>query len=157
LSFSVTISRRIEAPLSFAYTWCTDFREDDTAISGQKRRITIHEKTRNRFIMSVRSESRGRIVTAARIVSLKPPNAWHLDWIGDEHDESGDYNLRRLSGGATRLTMTFKVRNKAATASTKAAFATEVNSMWDKYVAALESDYRRSTAELESSNQQSQS
>jgi len=144
LGFTVRISRRIKAPLSFVYAWCTDFREDDPQISGLKRRIVILEKTRRRYIMSVRSKSHGRIVTAARIVSLKPPNSWHLDWIGDEHRETGDYRLTRLSGSATRLSMTFKVRNENPGASNEAAFVKEVNAlMWDKYAAALESDYRK--------------
>ncbi len=146
LSFTVRVSRKIMAPLSFAYAWCTDFREDDPQISGQRRRIAILERAPNRLIMSARSERNGRIVTAARIVSLKPPNAWHLDWIGDEHNETGDYKLTRLSESTTRLNMTFKVHNKAPTASTKAAFVKEVNAVWDKYVPALESDYRNQAA-----------
>jgi hypothetical protein len=139
LSFTVRVSRRIMAPLSFAYAWCADFREDDPQISGERRRIAILERGPNRLIMSARSERNGRIVTAARIVSLKSPSAWHLDWIGDEHNETGDYKL-------TRLNMTFKAHNKAPTASTKAAFVKEVNAVWDKYVPALESDYRNQAA-----------
>lgn len=146
LSFTVKVSRKIMAPLSFAYAWCTDFREDDPQISGQKRRILMLEKTKGRFIMSATSKSHGRTVTAARIVSLNPPNSWHLDWIGDEHDETGDYRLTRLSGSATRLRMTFKVRNKTPRTSGKAAFVKEINAMWDKYVQALEGDYRNQAA-----------
>ena len=85
-------------------------------------------------------------MTAARIVSLKPPNAWHLDWIGDEHNETGDYKLTRLSESTTCLNMTFNVHNNAPTASTKGAFVKEVSAVWDKYVPALESDYRNQAA-----------
>lgn len=143
LSFSVTVSRIIRAPLAFAYAWCTDFREDDSQISGQQRRVAILERTPSRFIMSTKSESHGRTVTAARIVTLKPPNAWHLDWIGDEHDETADYKLAQVDTGTTRLNMAFKVHHKTSTAQTKRMFVDEVNSVWDKYVAALENDYQK--------------
>jgi hypothetical protein len=96
LSLQVSVSRKINAPLSFVYAWWTDFSEGDPKITGQKRRLIILERRANRIIMSVRYTSHGRILTAARIVTLKPPNAWHLDWIGDEDEETGDYQLRRL-------------------------------------------------------------
>ena len=66
--------------------------------------------------------------------------------IGDEHNETGDYKLTHLGESTTRLNMTFKAHNKAPTASTKAAFVKEVNAAWDKYVPALESDYRNQDA-----------
>ena len=90
--------------------WWTDFREDDVKITGQKRRVTILERTSNRIIMSVRYRSRGKIQNAARIVTLKPPDAWHLDWIGDDQDETGDYKLTRLDNRRTRLSVLFRVK-----------------------------------------------
>ena len=140
-SFSVKISRIIYAPLSYVYSWWTDFREDDMKITSQKRRISILERTNNRIIMSVRYRSRDRTKNAARIVTLKPPNAWHLDWIGNELYETGDYRLTRLDNRRTKLSVVFKVKSRAASWSDKSIFRKNINSVWDKYVAALEKDY----------------
>jgi len=92
--------------------------------------------------MSAKYTSHGRMMTAARIVTFKPPNAWHLDWIGDEHDETGDYELTSLGFHKTRLTVTFKVKNKNPKSPTRSAFLKNINETWDKYVAALEKDYQ---------------
>ena len=92
--------------------------------------------------MSVRYTSHGQIMTAARIVTLKPPNAWHLDFISDESEETGDYQLRSLGACKTRLHATFKINYKDRRTHSKLAFLNHINEMWDKYVAALERDYQ---------------
>ena len=136
--YSIVISRVINAPLPFVYSWWTDFREDDWKISHQRRKIKIYERTRNRLIMSLKYQSHGETATAARIVTLKPPYAWHLDWIGDEHDETGDYKLTRLAHNRTKLTVMFKVKPKTAPWANKMKVQRGIESVWDKYVAALE-------------------
>ncbi|MGD0422432.1 MAG: hypothetical protein ABSA92_03115 [Candidatus Bathyarchaeia archaeon] len=142
MPLQVSISRVINAPLSFVYSWWTDFRENDPKITGQKRRLTILERNAHRVIMSVRYTSHGRVITAARIVTLKPPNAWHLDWIGDENEETGNYQLRSLGARKTRLHATFKVNYKYRRTTSKLVFMKNLNGMWDKYVAVLERDYQ---------------
>ena len=137
--FSIKISRMINAPLPFVYSWWTDFREDDWKITGQRRKITIHERTRNRFIMSVKYQGQGKTATAARIVTLKPPDAWHLDWIGDEHDETGDYKLTRVGRNRTKLTVIFKVKPKATSWANKVKRQRIIENVWNKYIAAMES------------------
>ena len=142
--FQFSISKVINAPLSYVFSWCTDFREDDNKLSGQKRRISIFERTKHRFIMSIKTRRGSKVISAARIVSLAPPNAWHLDWIGDENDETGDYQLTRIDGRTTRLNATFKVKPKTSNAPNKKQMAQSVNSAWTNYVAALEKDYKSS-------------
>jgi hypothetical protein len=136
--YRVVISRVINAPLPFVYSWWTDFREDDPKITGQKRRISIFEHTSNRIIMSISHQSHGKTVSAARIVSLMPPDAWQLDWIGDEYDETGDYKLTRIGSGRTKLTTIFKVKPKTANCPDKMSLRKNINAVWDKYIAALE-------------------
>lgn len=142
MSLQFSVSRVINAPLSFVYAWWTDFREDDSKITGQKRRIAILERNAQRIIMSVKYTSHGRVMTAARIVTLKPPNAWHLDFIGDENEETGDYQLRSLGTRKTRLHAAFKVNYRNRRTPSKLAFLKNINESWDKYVAALEREYR---------------
>lgn len=142
--FRVSISRTIGAPLPFVYSWWTDFREDDPAITGQSRKVSILEQSPNRFIMSVRYKNGGREMTAARIVSLEPPDAWHLDWIGDEHNETADYKLIRIGKTKTRARATFTVTNKAGSLN-PADFLKDTGVVWDRFLAVLESDYRIQT------------
>jgi hypothetical protein len=140
-SFSLFVSKVIDAPLRFVYAWCTDFREDDYKITGEKKKISILEKTKNRYIISVTDKTGRKPLNAAKVVTLKPPNSWHLDWIGDEDDEFADYRLSHLGKRNTRLSVTFKVKNKRPTAASRVQWTKHANDVWDKYAAALERDF----------------
>jgi hypothetical protein len=135
------ISKMINAPLKFVYNWCVDFREDDPKIWGSKTRRIILQKTKRRIIYMSTLRRRGKATSAVRIVTLHPPNAWHLDLVGQEGDETGDYRLTSLGPKKTRLNITFKVKYKIANAPTKEKDTKETNEVWDKYIAALERDY----------------
>ena len=76
-----------------------------------------------------------------KIVTLHPPKAWHLDYVGEEEDVIGLYKLTRLGQEKTRLDMTFKEKYKISDAPTKEEDRNHTDQMWDKYVAALEKDY----------------
>jgi hypothetical protein len=142
-SHTYHISKVIDAPLRFVYNWCVDFREDDPAIWGSKTKRIILQKTKRRVIYMSTYRGRGRAVSAVRIVTLRPPNAWHLDSVGQENDEIGDYHLASLGPRKTRLDIRFKVKYKIANAPTKEKDAMLTNKIWDKYIAALERDYAR--------------
>jgi hypothetical protein len=81
------------------------------------------------------------MMTAARIVSLTPPDSWHLDWIGDEYLEAGDYRLSRLAARKTRLKAVFRIYGNPKTAK-QSDFKRAGEAAWAKYVPALERDYR---------------
>jgi len=137
------ISKVIDAPMRFVYNWCVDFREDDPEIWGSKTRRIILQKTKRRVIYMSTHKRRGKAISAVRIVTLQPPNAWHLDFVGQENDEIGDYHLARLGPTKTRLDITFKVKYRIASAPTKEEDTKLTNEIWDKYVSALERDYAR--------------
>jgi len=86
---------------------------------------------------------RGKTISVVRIVTLQPPNRWHLDKAGQEDDEVGDYHLTKLGLDKTRLKMTFKVKYKMTNAPTKEEDMMKTSKIWDKYAAALERDYTR--------------
>jgi hypothetical protein len=79
--------------------------------------------------------------SAVDVVTLHPPNAWHLDFIGDEDDETGDYALSSLGPRKTKLNMTFTAHYKIVNAPSKAQDAKQTREVWNKYAAALERDY----------------
>jgi hypothetical protein len=140
-SHTYHISKMIKAPLKFVYNWCVDFREDDPEIWGSKTRRIILQKTKRRVIYVSTHRRGGKTTSAVRIVTLRPPNAWHLDLFGQENDEIGDYHLTSLDPRKTRLDITFKVKYKIANAPTKEKDTEQTNEVWDKYVTALERDF----------------
>ena len=82
-------------------------------------------------------------MSAVNVVTLYPQKAWHLDFIGDEDDEAGDYVLTSLGPQKTRLEMTFEEHYKVRKAPTKTQDLKQTNIVWDKYVTALENEYAR--------------
>jgi hypothetical protein len=143
-SRSIRVSKIIHAPVRFVYNWCTDFRKDDNKLSGSKTKRIIIQKTKRRviFISAFKWARRSRY--GVQIVTLRPPNRWHLDYAGEEADEVGDYQLTELGPQRTRLDMTFKERYKIRGAPTRKEEIKQTNQVWDRYVAALEREYARS-------------
>jgi hypothetical protein len=137
------LTKVLNAPLNFAYRWCTDFRDSDPQITGSKNKREILEKTKARVIYTIRYENRGRTWNAVNIVTLHPPRSWHLDSRGEEDDEIGEYRLSRLGPSKTRLDMTFVERWKFRGFPSNAEYLKQIHNVWDKYAAALDKDYRR--------------
>ncbi|HXZ98134.1 MAG TPA: hypothetical protein VED24_02070, partial [Candidatus Acidoferrum sp.] len=86
----------------------------------------------------------GRSRYGVQIVTLRPPNRWHLDYFGEEADEIGYYRLTKLGPRRTRLDMTFKEKYKISGAPTRKEETKQTGVIWDRYVKALERDYARS-------------
>ena len=83
------VSKVFHAPLRYVYEWCTDYRETDPKIVGSTKRRIILEKTRQRAIyVQLYYGSDGRRKVCVDIVTLKPPKSWHLDFFGEEDDET---------------------------------------------------------------------
>lgn len=141
---TVKVSKIIEAPLSYVYDWCTDFRESDPKLTGSKNKRRILLRTRNRVVYVSQYVRQGQLRNAVNVVTLYPNKAWHLDYHGDEDDEVGEYRLVKLSRKRTRLNMTFKETYKIRSPPSKASDTRLTNEVWDKYVAALEKEYARS-------------
>ena len=145
VSRTIRVSKIIRAPVRFVYDWCTDFRKDDNKLSGSKTRRIIVHKTKRRVIYISAFKWAGRSRYGVQIVTLRPPNRWHLDYAGEDADEVGEYQLTKLAPRRTRLDMTFKERYKIRGAPTRKEETKQTNEVWDRYVAALERDYSRST------------
>jgi predicted DCC family thiol-disulfide oxidoreductase YuxK len=133
-------SKVINAPLRFVYDWCTDYREDDYKITGAKSRRLIIEKTKRRTVY-INQQRGSKIGKAVNIVTLHPPNRWHLDSIGDQRNETGEYHLKKLGSRSVRLDMVFRINWKIPPSPTRAEFLRHLNESWGKYATALETDY----------------
>ncbi|MFI5421228.1 MAG: hypothetical protein ACHQ1H_09710 [Nitrososphaerales archaeon] len=139
------VSKVIEAPLLFVYDWCTDYREDDGKLTGSRRKIRILEKTKSRAIYTSSRVENGKLIGRVSIVSLKPPNAWHLETAGDPLEQyTGDYKLTKLSSNKTRLDMVFDTKyGPHAKVPTKEWWEEDSSKDWDKLIFALMKDYSK--------------
>jgi len=138
-------SKVIEATLPFVYDWCTDFREDDAGLTGSQTKTKILEKTKTRVIMTDSYMQKGKPVESVTVVSLKPPNAWHLDYAGNEAEsEVGDYKLTRLGTKKTRLDMEFTmIYGPGRKVPSKEELINGSSKFWDKLIVHLMEDYSR--------------
>ncbi len=142
-SVDVRVSKTINAPLRYVYDWCTDYRDDDPHIIGSKRRRKILDKTKKRVVyVEIYDGADGKQKVVVDIVTLTPPNSWHLDFYGEDFDEEGEYKLRSLGRGKTRLDILFKEEWKVADFPSADEQIEQSSKIWDKYIAALEKDHR---------------
>ena len=148
-SVSYTVTRTINAPLSFVYDWCTDFREDDpkltaavwARLTGSTNKMKIIEKTDKRVISFKEELKEGKKNIMKNVVTLFPPDRWHLDSKGDLLDATGDYHLFS-DGDGTRLEMAFKRNYKISKVPTSEDLVRINNAVWDKLISTLENEHR---------------
>jgi len=140
----VRVSKTINAPQRYVFNWCTDFREDDPALTGSSSKRIILEKTKKRSVyISLYTGADGTEKVAVNYVTLKSPSSWHLEFFGEEDNEIGDYKLSSLGKNKTKLSMVFKETWKIEAPSLEEAVES-TGKAWDQYVAALENDYASS-------------
>ena len=137
------VTKVLNAPLNFAFKWCTDYRSSDPKITGSGNKRKILEKTKARVIYTVGYKSGERSLNAVNIVTLNPPRSWHLDSRGEEDDEVGDYKLSSLGPSKTKLDMKFTEEWKTQDYPSNTEYIKQIHDVWSKYAAALEKDYRK--------------
>lgn len=144
-SLTFKLSKVIEAPPPFVFDWCTDFREDDAGLTGSKTKTKILEKTQTRVVMADSYMENGKFAESVSVVSLKPPNAWHLDFAGNEAEqEVGDYKLTRLGANKTRLDMEFTITyGPGRKVPLKKDQIEGSSKFWDKLIVHLMNDYSK--------------
>jgi len=140
-SFEVT--KIIRAPLKFVFEWCTDFREDDAEILGSNNKIQIAEKNESQVIRLVESDTKFGVIKNRQVITLNPPNKWHVERVGDEANISGDYELTE-SNSHTNLKMNFRHEyNMPEFVQTTEKRRERFGMMWDNIIKALENDYSK--------------
>ncbi|MBX8633359.1 MAG: hypothetical protein KIY10_02375 [Thermoplasmata archaeon] len=135
------LSVTFEAPRTFVYDWCTDYREDDAKLIGATWTRHIFEKTKSTVVWIAHYNTGGRSTEGIRIVSLKPKSSWHLVDYDDGVNEIGDYTLSEDGRNRTVLNMVFRETFKTGEPEPASTFEARVGAMWAKYRAALEMDY----------------
>jgi hypothetical protein len=135
-------------PHDFAFAWCTDYTPEDAKLEGESYRRKIIERTARRVIFEDLEETKAGWIWSRDVVTLRPPNRWHVDGIGNERDYMADYVLSSLPDGRTQLDLRWRRRPKvpAAAKATKAERQATALRAWNRFGAAMERDYRRSRA-----------
>jgi hypothetical protein len=137
-----TASVTFNAPLDFAYAWCTDFQDDDPKMVGSNDRRHILDRSKRRVIWAVENKEGSSETDPIRVVWLRPPIAWHLETCGDKN-EMGDYKLTPLGKAKTRLDMKFTVTyGNQKEVEDKESWEADVVDHWNKYGHYLENDFR---------------
>ena len=138
----ISVKKTIHVPLPFAYQWLTDYRDDDPKITGSTAVREVIEKTPSRVVYTSEMIEGGKPMKTRSIVTLKPPDRWDVDSKGDQRDYNGTYRLVP-NGDITTIEMNFDSIYKMGNASDKKDREQVTSSLWDKYIAALEFEYRQ--------------
>jgi len=133
-------------PLDFAFAWCTDYTPDDPGLEGESYQRKVIERTPKRVIFEDLEETEDGWVWGRDVVTLLPPNRWHVEGVGNRRDVTADYILSPLPDGRTRFDLRWRRRPKTPEKKrlTKAEREASAMTAWKRFAAAMERDYRRS-------------
>lgn len=142
--YRVNVSFR--APLEYVFEWCTDYTPQDAALEKEAYERKVIERTSRRVIFEDLEESASGWDWSRAVVSLRPPNRWHMDAVGNNRDVVADYLLRSLPNGRTSLELRWRRRPRVPDAKrrTKAEREASATRAWRHFAAALERDFKRS-------------
>lgn len=134
-----------QAPLDFAFAWCTDFTPDDAKLEGDSYQRKIIERTPRRVILEDLEEADDGWTWTREVVTLRPPNRWHMDGVGNRRDAMADYVLTSMPNGRTQLELRWRRRPivSAEAKLTKAQREANARRAWNRFGAAMERDYKR--------------
>ena len=131
-------------PLEFVFAWCTDYTPQDARLEGESYERKVIERTPHRVIFEDLEETEAGWVWSRDIVTLHPPNRWHMDGVGNRRDVTADYVLTHLPDGRTQLELRWSRRPNVpeTTKLTKAEREADTVRAWKRFGAAMERDHR---------------
>jgi hypothetical protein len=132
------------APLDFVYGWCTDFSPHDSAITGEKYRRRVLERTPSRVVFEDLATTPAGWSWLRNVVDLRPPDRWHLHAVGNSLDAKADYQLISRSANESELRMTWRLRPGilGGTIPPKPSIEASLRQVWRTYSMALGKDFR---------------
>ena len=132
------------APRDYVYTWLTDFTSRDALITGEKYRRRIVERSTSRVVFEDLATTPAGWSWLRNVVSLQPPDRWHLEAVGNVIDARADYLLISRGAERTELVMAWRMRPGilGGKVPPKPAIEASLRRVWQVYAAALKDDYR---------------
>src|SRR6266550_3230412 len=79
-----------------SFAWCTDYTPDDAKLEGESYQRKIIERSRRRVVFEDLEETKDGWVWGQDVVTLLPPDRWHMDGVGNRRDVTADYKLTKL-------------------------------------------------------------
>ena len=137
----ISITKKIPAPLPYVFDWLTDFRVDDNLITGSKFPKKNLEKNDNTVTYIAEQMKNDHIIQRNYVVTMIPPDKWHVEARGEETDTTGDYILSTESDGAI-LEMNWETTHKVNPIPTKEESERDSHEFWDTVILALLKDYQ---------------
>jgi hypothetical protein len=137
----------LRAPLSFAFRWCTDYSSQDPALEKGSYQRKLLERSANRRVYEDLSAGPTGWVWSRAVITLRPPDRWHDEEVGNYCDWSIDYRLTSLGPDRTELVIRGHRRPRSLGSANppKARFDKAVATAWKGFGRALEREYRRRT------------
>ncbi|HYA54671.1 MAG TPA: hypothetical protein VEG42_03605 [Thermoplasmata archaeon] len=138
------IRSTFRAPLRFVFHWCTDYTPEDSRLEKEHYARRILERTARRVVYEDLEETPNGWAWSRHTVTLRPPDRWHSDSVGNYREWSLDYSLRGLSDERTELTLR-AVRRPVGLGSKNPPKLAQERAMrqgWKNFGKTLESDYR---------------
>ena len=134
------------APLSYVFSWCTDYDPDDARREKDQYARRIIRRTHRQVVFEDLGDSGGGWSWARFTVELRPPDAWHSESVGSHRDLTLDYQLTPLAGDRTRLDLRWRRRRTALGKGrlSKRAIEQGTTAAWRHFAHELEKDYRTS-------------
>jgi hypothetical protein len=134
-----------DAPLAYAFRWCTDYRADDSRRSRETFRRKVLERSARRIVYEDLDDKPTGFVWRRTVVTPRPPGRWTAVSVGNFRVFHLDYRLRALPDGRTEFHLR-GVRQATLLGKNppKAALERELRTMWTNYGRELARDYRAS-------------
>jgi hypothetical protein len=134
------------APMRFVYRWCTDYRPGDDQLAGDRFERRILSRSGRRVLFEDLWWERDGWRWRRNDVSLRPPDRWVSNSLGNVREAQIEYTLTPLAGDRTRFEIRMHRRptSRVRRQPPKRELEKELIEMWDNYRRSLEADYRRS-------------
>jgi hypothetical protein len=132
------------APLAFTFRWCTDYSKRDPVLFGEDfERKVVEGQGQHRIFEDLYSSPEGWSWGRWE-VTLRPPDQWHADSVGNYLDWSADYQLKPLGQERTEFRAQFRRRAGPLGGKnpSKGPYEKALTDMWRHLGRALERDYR---------------
>ena len=132
-----------KVPMDYAFAWCTDYTPEDGRLEGEKYVRRIIERTSRRVIFEDLEDTKDGWLWNRDVVTLRPPNRWHMDGIASRADVTADYFLTTLPNGRTQLDLRWRRRPRVPGKQlTKKQREASTLVAWKRFGAAMERDYK---------------
>lgn len=143
--YEVTVM--FDAPLRFAYDWCTDFTPDDPRLEEEPYERRILKRSRRRVLYEDLEPADDGWHWARYDVTLRPPDRWHMESVGNYRSVVADYALTPIPGGRTEFHLRYRRRSGPlpSRALSKAARERSLARTWQRFKSELEREYQAST------------